>query len=304
MTDMRKILVVDNEETGAEELARILRPFYDVMVAENGRSAIALAEKHAPDLILLDTAMPSMTGFDVIRVLKGQDSTRYIPVIFVTESSTDAEEEKGLLLGAVDYIAKPFKDFLVKARVQTHMQVVDHIRTLERLCLVDALTGIPNRRQFDAQIVKEWKRAKREVRPVSLLMLDIDKFKNYNDTYGHLQGDVLLRAVARIQQESLLRPDDFVARWGGEEFAVILPDTDLPGALQVAERIRAGIEVADFPDALGNITKTTISIGVSSVKPNQDADLDEFITSADNALFKSKNEGRNRISAAQIAEVF
>jgi diguanylate cyclase (GGDEF)-like protein len=157
---------------------------------------------------------------------------------------------------------------------------------LEHMSLTDQLTEIPNRRNFDSRVEQEWRIAIRECKNISILMMDIDKFKTYNDTHGHQQGDILLQAVAKAITQTIHRGGDFAARWGGEEFVVLLPNTDIKGALTIAELIRANVEKS---------TKTTISIGVNTQIPTQASSLDAFISAADNALYKAKEMGRNRV---------
>lgn len=294
-------MVVDDEISNIDALCDILSPTYEVIVAKNGTSAIAKAEKHLPDLILLDIIMPDMTGFDVIVKLKDSSLTHKIPVIFITGLNDIKNEEKGLLLGAVDYITKPFNGSIVKARVKTHLQIVEYINTIERLCKIDALTNVANRRYLDNQLPIEWERASREAASIGFIMIDIDHFKNYNDTYGHPQGDILLKSAASVFKDSLLRPADLIARWGGEEFAVLLPQTNMSGAIEVAERIRNNIEQMEVPCADGTITKVTISLGVNSENPvsQRNGSIEKFISFADKALYVAKNSGRNRVQSAE-----
>ncbi|MDR0330778.1 MAG: diguanylate cyclase, partial [Chitinispirillales bacterium] len=230
------ILIVDDEKTNLMILTRILGEKYNIFAAKDGAYAIKKAAELKPDLIMLDIVMPGMSGYEVLAALKKQDATREIPVIFITGLTSAEEEEKALSLSAVDYINKPFRPNIVMLRVRNQIRNINQIRTIERLSMIDQLTEIANRRSFDNRLNQEWRRAIREKTPISLLMLDIDKFKTYNDTYGHLQGDIILRAVAKEIERSLKRPADFAARWGGEEFAALLGNTDAPGALKVAER--------------------------------------------------------------------
>jgi diguanylate cyclase (GGDEF)-like protein len=199
----------------------------------------------------------------------------------------------------VDYITKPFKNALVTARVRTHIQIIHQMRMIERLGLVDPLTDIPNRRCFDDRIGVEWRRAIREQRPVAFMMMDVDKFKAYNDTYGHPQGDTLLKTIARIFTAAARRPGDMAARLGGEEFGVLLPDTGLEGALEIAEDIRSRVQAARIPTADGKITTVTISIGVVSQVPSVDAALEAFIAQADGYLYTAKKTGRNQVCSAK-----
>lgn len=217
------ILIVDDERSNIDVLMHILKPDYGVRIAKSGSSALKVAREHQPDLILLDVLMPDMSGFDVLRELKESDQTRHIPAIFVTGLSKVEDEERGFHAGAVDYIVKPFNHAIVKARVETHLKIIKQMRMIERLGMIDALTDIANRRSFDNQLLIEWRRAIRENACISLLILDVDHFKRYNDTHGHPQGDRLLQSLGRIIAGSLKRSTDLGARLGGEEFAVILP---------------------------------------------------------------------------------
>ena len=209
------ILVVDDDKSSIDVLNRILRPMYTVYVAKTGAMALRRAREDKPDLILLDIVMSDMSGFGVLSELKQSPETRAIPVICITGLNDAKDEEKAFFLGAADYITKPFNNAIVKARVKNQMDAIRHIRTIERLGLIDALTDLPNRRCFDNQIALEWSRATREGTPISLLMIDVDRFKHYNDTYGHPQGDVALQAVARVLAASLHRRTDLAARFGG-----------------------------------------------------------------------------------------
>lgn len=290
------ILVVDDEKSNIDVLHHILKEEYTVYVAKNGQNAIRMARDHIPDLILLDVIMPDMSGFEVLEELKISGMTRNIPVIFITGLNNAEDEEKGFILGAVDYITKPFHRAIVKARVRTHLKIIEQMRVIERLSMLDALTNIPNRRSFNDQLNREWGRAVRNKTPISLLIIDVDKFKKYNDSYGHPQGDALLQAISVVFEQSLKRSTDFVARWGGEEFTILLPETDLNGAKEIAEKIRANIENLVIPCADGSPTSTTVSIGVNSESPVLGRPVAGFVSRADEALYAAKASGRNRVN--------
>ena len=294
-TNRSRLLIVDDEKTNIVVLTRILSPEYTIIAAKDGLSAIEAANEHAPDVILLDIVMPDMDGYEVIAALKQSDRTRSIPVIFITGLHEARDEEKGLLLGAVDYISKPFNAAIVKLRIQNQITMHNYIRTIERLSLTDQLTDLPNRRSFDDRIRLEWKRAMREKKPISVLVIDIDNFKKHNDTYGHLQGDVTLQIIGRIFGEELRRSVDFGARWGGEEFIALLVNTETEGALEVAERIRKRIDVTPIPLANGQSTQVAVSIGIHSQTPAPENSVDDFIRKADDALYIAKRRGRNRV---------
>ena len=227
--------------------------------------------------------------------MRHEEKTAHIPVIFITGLKNSDDETRGLKLGAADYISKPFHEMIVKLRVQHQIRIINQLRTIENLSLLDQLTGIPNRRNFDSRLKVEWGRAIRESYPISLLLIDADHFKNYNDTYGHPQGDKALRMIAQILTQSPRRESDFSARWGGEEFVVLLPNTDSLGGLGIGKRICKNMEAAEIPCDNGDITKLTISIGLNTHMPKQGCSVDEFISRADKALYNAKNTGRNKV---------
>jgi diguanylate cyclase (GGDEF)-like protein len=194
-------------------------------------------------------------------------------------------------MGAVDYVSKPFRSSIVKVRVNNQRLIIKQIKAIEELGFLDPLTGIPNRRGFDNRFHLEWLKAIKDKNVLSLAVADIDHFKEYNDNYGHIQGDVLLRALAKHIASMLKKPADFVARWGGEEFAVMLPRTELKGAIVVAEEIRRSVEEIIIP----NLPSATMSVGVASIIPSLTISRDEFFSKADKALYQAKNSGRNRV---------
>jgi len=302
--ERNSILLVDDIKTNLITLSHILTSVYAIYVAKDGIQAIELAKRHIPDIILLDIVMPGIDGFEVLSILKQSEITKNIPVILITGLGNEAAEERGLELGAVDYIIKPFKSSIVKMRVRNHMKMINQLKEIKRLSVTDKLTGLSNRHQFDERLEREWNNAKRYKMCLSLLMIDLDHFKNYNDTYGHIQGDKALQETAKIIEQSLNRNVDAAARWGGEEFAVLLPDTDMKGALKVAGRIRKSIEDVLIFCSDGEITRVTVSIGVKSIVPAKDNTIDELLTSADQALYNAKEIGRNTISIKGSAEPF
>ena len=289
------VLIVDDERLNITALSYILSADYTVYAARNGRNAILAAEKFLPDLVLLDIIMPDMDGYAVITALKHSEKTYSIPVIFITGLSNTDDEEKGLRLGAADYIIKPFSDTIVKLRVQNQMRMLNQLRITEQISMIDQLTSIPNRRGFNNRLDMEWSRAIRENTLLSILIIDIDHFKIYNDSYGHQQGDAVLLKVARTVHQSLNRPGDYAARWGGEEFVVLLPNTDMFGALNIAERIRKNISNTTILCLDNTETKVTVSIGVKTQAPQKNSSRNTFISDADKALYKAKESGRNQV---------
>jgi diguanylate cyclase (GGDEF)-like protein len=288
------ILIVDDEKLNLDSLADILVPDYTVYTAKDGQTAIDYAQQYLPDLVLLDILMPNMDGYEVLTEFKKIENIQNIPVILITGLSSSEEEEKALALGAIDYITKPFKPVIIKLRVRHQIRIINQLRAIEQLCLIDTLTEIPNRRSFDSRMGIEWYRAIREKTPISLLMIDVDKFKDYNDTYGHQQGDVVLKTIAKVFTSTLQRAVDFTCRWGGEEFVVLLPNTDASGAMVVAERVRENTEKTMIPCADGSFTKVTISIGINTENPIKGSPVDQFLSRADEALYIAKRTGRNK----------
>ena len=292
------ILVVDDEKSNLIALTHILSPDYIVRSATNGKDAIKTAERLLPNVILLDIIMPEMDGFAVIAELTKSEKTKNIPVIFITGLSNHDDEEKGLALGAADYITKPFSSAIVKLRVRNQIKMLEQLRTIEHISLTDQLTNLPNRRSFDARLNEEWARARREQMPISILAIDIDKFKNYNDSYGHQQGDAALQSVAKTFGQVLKRPGDYAARWGGEEFFILLSNSNMQGALEIAEQIREAMQLMDIPypdDCDKSAAKVTVSIGVNTKTHTDEITEDEFILRADQALYTAKENGRNRV---------
>jgi len=290
------ILIIDDSDVNIAALMRILSPDYKILVAMSGNEGIELAKSTTPDLIILDIIMPDMDGFDTIVALKKAISTRYIPVIFVTALSRPEDETKGLLLGGSDYITKPFSPEVVKQRVKNQIRILEYIKKIEQLSRIDQLTGLPNRRSFHERLLSEWKLAIREKTVISLLVMDLDHFKKCNDEFGHLMGDTVLQKVAKIIDSITKRPTDFSARWGGEEFIVLLPKTDSDNAITIAELIRSNVEnkLITFND--GKSTNITISIGVNTHMPTKNCSLNDYLHYADDALYLAKRNGRNNVT--------
>ncbi|MCL2181118.1 MAG: diguanylate cyclase [Treponema sp.] len=291
-----KILIVDDEKANLKILTHILGSEYTIYTATNGASALEKAKELLPDLILLDILMPEMDGYQTLSAIKNSEQLKNIPVVFTTGLDSDEDEEKGLSLDAADYITKPFSSPIVKLRVRNQIQIVNQLRVIESLSMIDQLTQIPNRRNFDYRLNVEWKQAIREQQPISLLMIDLDKFKDLNDIFGHQNGDFALKTIAELFKKSLRRPADFTARWGGEEFIVLLPNTHLDGALEVAEMIRSDAEKTSIVFSGGAQSNITLSIGVTSIVPKQDSNKEAFLSKADKALYHAKESGRNRVA--------
>jgi diguanylate cyclase (GGDEF)-like protein len=290
-----RILIIEDNELNLKVLTDILRKDYTLYAAKEGEDGIKKAKKYIPDLILLDIVLPQMDGYEVIEQLKNIPETRDIPIIFITSCDNLEDEKKGLALGAVDYITKPIDKVIVRLRVGIHIKILRQLRTIEQLSTTDQLTGMANRRGFDIRLNIEWDRAKRYKKPMGLLMIDIDHFKRYNDTYGHLQGDEALKAIAKAIENTFKRAIDHTARWGGEEFIVLLPETDEGNVAFLAELLRLNIEQTVIEGLDDLKSKVTVSIGAYIYCPTHKCSIIEFIARADEALYKAKQGGRNRV---------
>lgn len=292
----QKVLVADDDAINRQVLGELLKPEYMVLLAKNGEQALERALRHLPDLILLDVMMPDMDGYEVLRRLRAEPQTAHISVIFISGLDRPEDEANGLNLGASDYIAKPFNATVVTARVALHLQVVRQRRMLERLAHIDGLTELANRRRFDQAYAAEWQRARGAHRPLSLALLDIDCFKQYNDRYGHPAGDRVLRSVARAVASSMRRPVDLAARYGGEELVLLMPDTFIEQAQQVVAAIRHAIEsLAIAHDASTVAPVLTVSVGGATLATEGTESAAELLDAVDLQLYRAKHAGRNRV---------
>lgn len=290
----QKILIVDDEPQNIKILGEALKLQHQIFIAVNGEAALGLAQNKQPDLILLDIMMPGMNGYDVLRELKANDKTSAIPVIFITARDTEEDETRGLEIGAVDYIVKPFSLPIVKARVKTHLELKRHRDTLEYYAMYDGLTGVLTRRRFDELLLSEWNRCIRTGLPISLIMIDIDHFKLYNDNYGHPAGDRCLKRVADTLNSVLKRSSDFLARYGGEEFVALLAGSDGAEAEEVAGLMRNAVQDLNVPHEYSPVSGTiTISLGISVMTPNREIPASALVKTADEMLYEAKAAGRN-----------
>lgn len=290
-----RILLVDDSPSNIHTLVQFLRADYKTLVATSGAVALDIAAREQPELILLDVVMPGMDGHEVCRRLKAEPQTQSIPVIFVTGKNEIEDEMAGFELGAVDYITKPYSLPVVQRRIRTHVDLKRYQDQLQRQTLLDGLTGIPNRRCFEQTMTNSWNLAVRQQSPLSLLMLDIDHFKAYNDRYGHPAGDECLQRVAKALAATVHRKTDLLARYGGEEFVCVLPGTDLAGALDLAEQMRAVVSDLNIPHAV-EAGRVSLSLGVACAHPGAGESLALLLTAADQALYRAKQAGRNRVS--------
>lgn len=299
------VLVVDDAPQNLKVLGNILdEAGYGVTFATDGEQALERIRDSHCDLVLLDLMMPGMNGLEVCKTFRNNPDYPDPPVIFITASRAENHILQAFDIGAVDYITKPFNRPELLARVNTHLQLkhtTDRLRqttqelrealaSVERLARVDALTNVLNRRSLLEVIHQELNRSRRYVLPFSLLMLDLDRFKQVNDTYGHAAGDrALCATVERIQQ--IIRTVDSIGRYGGEEFVVVLPQTPLKKAVDAAERIRFAIAKKPICTDTGSFSLTA-SLGITTYSP-QDKEVDELLKRADKALYQAKTNGRN-----------
>lgn len=291
------IMIVDDEPVNIRYMAEILDPEYDVLAFTSGVEALNFLDgsQELPDLILLDIVMPDIDGYELCRIIKQKPETSDIPIIFMTSLLDDRDEEKGLIIGASDYIKKPFSAIVAKTRIENQLKLKQYHDSLIESANTDQLTGIYNRKYLDITLDKELSTLSRYKGYMSLLMLDVDNFKSYNDNYGHIAGDECLKTVAKCIQSSLKRKSDFCARYGGEEFVVLLPGTDMHAAKKVSEDILNNIQNAAIKHEYSDVADiVTASIGYTTVDEESLCDAKQLLSRADEALYASKKIGKNK----------
>jgi diguanylate cyclase (GGDEF)-like protein len=290
------LLIADDSSTNIELLDAVLGSDYEILFATTGVEAVELAISETPDLVLLDVMMPEMDGFETCTQLKADRRTAEIPVIFVTALNREAEEARGLEVGAIDFISKPFSPAVIRARVRNHLELKRQRDILRGLSFLDGLTGLANRRRLDQFLDQEWRRSLRSQSPLSLILMDIDYFKDFNDAAGHLAGDDCLRKIAQTLESSIHRAGDLIARYGGEEFVCVLPETAQDGALAVATKVQSLMAALALPhprSAGGPFLTLSLGVATHIVSPGENAE--SLLKAADLAMYKAKAAGRNRI---------
>ena len=299
------ILIVDSDVDNIKKLRDTLQADYRIQLAADISTMIAAASSQNPsNLILLNTSLSGEDGFEICSMLKEVEQTKNIPIIFLATTNSEQEETKSFERGGVDYIPKPFRLQAVKARLKMHLDLKRSRDNLENLSMIDALTGIANRRRFNEYYLAEWKRSIREATQLSLIMIDIDFFKLYNDNHGHGAGDECLRRVAKGLHDIVRRPADLLVRFGGEEFACILPKTNLQGTVRIAELMRKNIETLKIPHGHSAISDyITVSLGTATHLPNEHSRSDTLIDEADKCLYQAKENGRNQLRSIDLNEI-
>jgi diguanylate cyclase (GGDEF)-like protein len=293
---MQNILIVDDTRLNIKIMTYILEKNYKIFCAASGKEALDIVMSESIDLILLDIIMPEMDGYEVCKIIKSNLKTQNIPIIFISAMTNVEDETRGLEVGAIDYIFKPVSPPILKARVKNHLELKKLRDILERQSTMDELTGIANRRYFDVTFDKEWRRALRSGNTLSLVFIDIDFFKKYNDFYGHLAGDDCLRQVGSTLKQLLRRGGDLVARYGGEEFIIILPATSLANAVLVGEKVRSNIESLKVVHQMSEVSEyVTVSVGIATVIPEENMIAASLLEQVDKALYQAKNRGRNMV---------
>lgn len=297
-----RMLIVDDQPVNIQALYAVFAHTFQVFMATTGEQALKVALQERPDIILLDVILPDIHGHDVCLRLKKQAETADIPILFVTAQSDPEEETRALEVGGMDFIQKPINPAVVRARVNTQLVLKRQTDLLKRMAFIDGLTHIFNRRYMDDRLASEWGRAQRNGDALCVVMIDVDHFKLYNDCYGHQQGDDCLRRVASALKHALWRPCDVVTRYGGEEFACILPDTSLQGALQVAQRLGDAVEGQQIPHERSSARPhVSVSIGVAVKPAGVEGTLADLLVLADANLYEAKRQGRARTCGSELA---
>lgn len=291
------ILCIDDESVNLKVLASIFKDHYNVVVSKNAKQGFERALDVKPDIILLDVLMPEVNGFELMEKLKQHPELTNIPVIFITGLQDAEDEEKGLMMGACDYIQKPFNYGIVRARVNTHLEIVRQRNLLQKFALFDSLTELPNRRKWQQDSVDYWLSSKNAKSPMVYGIIDVDHFKKYNDHYGHQQGDVVLRKIANSVRRTLFEYGGAIFRCGGEEFYFYLPIQQRFCAKKVLSACLKNIEALAIPHHAINLSSyVSVSIGAIQVIPNEKLSVEEIMQQADERLYMVKNSTRNAVS--------
>ncbi len=318
-----KILVCDDSVVNRQIIGGYLQQMgHKAIYAENGQQAVELFTKYEPDLVLIDVEMPGMNGYEATREIRQScyDFSQWTPIIFVSSFIDDESIVKGIEAGADDYLTKPVSAAVLRAKIhamrrlaamrenlidfgkqlrEVNDKLLNSNQLLSELSLKDPLTRLGNRRAFEESLTKYCRSAIRNNEPLCMMMLDVDNFKSFNDTYGHQAGDYCLQQVAQVLKQSLHRASDFGARYGGEEFAILLADTPFAGGMHVADRIRMGVEALQIKNKRAPLGVVTVSIGVACTKIDSEFASEALVAASDAALYEAKESGRNSVMGAK-----
>ncbi|MBV2143539.1 diguanylate cyclase [Falsochrobactrum sp. TDYN1] len=301
MTERATVLIVDDEVSNIEIMNAVLEDDYEICFATSGEQAMDVARSVLPDLVLLDVMMPGIDGYEVCARLKNERLLADVPVIFTTGLDDQEAEVRGLSVGAIDYVTKPINPIVLRARVSNHIELKRLRDQLAQMAVTDAMTGLSNRRQLETTLKAETTRLASSGAWLSVIMLDIDFFKLFNDTYGHPEGDRCITMVAAALTRAVHKISGITARYGGEEFACVLPGADPAMALATAQDIQAQIRSLNIPHRGSHVsTNVTLSIGVASAQTHPDMFGDLWLQHADHQLYISKKNGRNQITIIEF----
>ena len=290
------VLIVDDQSSTRLVLETLLEDTVQCISVGSGSEAISYCEDNSPDLILMDVSMPDLDGHATTAILRKKPASANIPIMFVTSSSTDEDESRCWESGCIDFIVKPVNACTLRNRVKSHLMHKLRNDLLERLIYVDKLTGAYNRHYLDDYLPNLVREGLRNVTPLCLVMFDVDHFKLFNDMYGHLEGDSCLWKVSRTISDALLRPMDKLIRIGGEEFLVVLPNTDLDGAIKVTKRLLELVFNAGIPHASSEHDRVTLSAGIALKTATDNKSIEAVMLEADKNLYHSKEAGRNCVT--------
>jgi len=295
------ILCIDDESVNLKVLASIFKDHYNVVACKSAKQGFQHALQENPDIILLDVLMPEENGFELMEKLKKHPKLSNIPVIFITGLQDAEDEEKGLMLGACDYIQKPFNYGIVRARVNTHLEIIRQRNLLQKFALFDSLTELPNRRKWLQDSVDYWTSAKTAQSAMVYGIIDVDHFKKYNDYYGHQQGDVVLRKIANTIKRALFNYGGAIFRCGGEEFYFYFPtEKNTTTANILTTCLHSVTQLAIPHHAINTSCRVSVSIGAIQVIPNENTSIEQVMQQADERLYLVKNSTRNAISLLEL----
>jgi diguanylate cyclase (GGDEF)-like protein len=290
------ILIVEDDPINAVVIENLLSSLYQTKTVHSGEDALILCDSQPPDIILLDVMMDGISGLETCKILKNNSQTQHIPIIFITSMHDQDDQNRCWEAGCVDFVAKPVNGITLRNRIKAHLTLKLQTDLLRRMSFVDGLTGLYNRHLLEDVMAKLISDVNRSKQTLSIMMLDVDWFKDYNDTYGHIAGDECLKSLAGVINESLQRPIDLAIRYGGEEFLCLLPDTDQQGVEFIANVMLKSVQNLAIKHKLSEFKIVTISIGIHTICSNKNASFDDVLAKADEALYAAKQLGRNRFS--------